>query len=240
MGLGGPPKGPGGSCGGPSGDPLGPPGEALQQEGPRGPSAGGPAAQGAPSPAQAEGEGYAEYLGGEPPGPPERGRVLGEGPPRGVPQGDPWEPAKGTPGGPRVGFVFCSAALLPLLIEALQQVHAVEAPKAAAAAAAAADAAAGKKAHYRTSMFADLHRSPPCLLPLLLLRFVLLPAAAAYGISAAVAALSSWARGYLHRGEPPAAAAAELHVPIDGDLLPQRRQRPRRGPPEGGPPRGPL
>ena len=129
----------------------------------------------------------------------------------------------GPPGGPQVGLVFCSAALLPLLVESLQQLHAMEAPKAAAAEATAAAAAAAGDGYYRTSFASLLHRSPPCLLPLLLLRFLVLPAAAAYAIAAAAAALSSWARNSLQRGDPPAAAAGELHVPIDG--------APGRGPP---------
>ncbi|KAL8437024.1 hypothetical protein ACSSS7_001274 [Eimeria intestinalis] len=135
-----------------------------------------------------------------------------------------WLPgARGPPKGPHevmntlerapVGLVFCSAALLPLLMQSLQQLHAIEAPKAAAA----AEAAAG--GGYRSSFGAALHRSPPCLLPLLLLRFLLLPAAAAYGIAAAAAALSSWLRASLHRGDPPAtAAAAELRVAVEGPL----------------------
>ncbi|KAL8269543.1 hypothetical protein Esti_006533 [Eimeria stiedai] len=126
----------------------------------------------------------------------------------------------GTPGGPHertqdtlegtpVGLVFCSAALLPLLMQSLQQLHAAEAPKAAAA------AAAGGR--YRSSFGAALHQSPPCLLPLLVLRFLLLPAAAAYGIAAAVSALSSWLQASLHRGDPPAAAAAaELRLAVGG------------------------
>ncbi|KAL8442619.1 hypothetical protein Emag_006327 [Eimeria magna] len=128
---------------------------------------------------------------------------------QGGPPGGPLKPMNGLEGAP-VGLVFCSAALLPLLVQSLQQLHAIEAPKAAAAAAAGG-------ARYRSSFGAALHQSPPCLLPLLLLRFLVLPAAAAYGIAAAAAALTSWLQASLHRGDPPAAAAAaELRVAIEG------------------------
>ncbi|CDI74473.1 hypothetical protein, conserved [Eimeria praecox] len=141
---------------------------------------------------------------------------------------------------PCVGLVFCSTALLPLVVESLQQLHALEAPKAAAVAAAAAAgtaaAAAGgageQRPHYRTTLFAALNRSPPCLMPLLLLRFLLLPAAAAYGLAAAVKALSSWLYSSIHRGDPPAAIGGELQVPIS--------EAPTRGPFRGAPQWGPL
>ncbi|CDJ61444.1 hypothetical protein, conserved [Eimeria maxima] len=133
---------------------------------------------------------------------------------------------------PPLGLVFCSTALLPLVMESLQHLHALEAPKAAAEAAPAA-AAGEQRPRYRTTLGAALYRSPPCLLPLLLLRFLVLPAAAAYGIAAAVAALSSWARSSFHRGDPPAALGGELHVPIDETPT---RGTPRRAPEWGPPP----
>ena len=142
----------------------------------------------------------------------------------GAPRQEETHDMQGHPEEPRTGLIFCSTALLPLVIESLQQLHALEAPKAAAVAAAAA--ATGEQGpRYRTNLYAALHRSPPCLVPLLLLRFLLLPVAAAYGIAAAAAAFSSWAHSSLHRGDPPAAIAGELHVPINGD--------PTRGPHRG-------
>ncbi|XP_026194525.1 uncharacterized protein LOC113147617 [Cyclospora cayetanensis] len=110
-----------------------------------------------------------------------------------------------------VVLVVCSAALLPLLMDALQQVHALEAPKILAA------GGGTGQLEYRTPMYAALHRSPPCLLPLLVLRFVLLPTAVAYGLVKLLNALSSWVEGSLHRGDLPAAraAAGEIQVRID-------------------------